>query len=1099
MTNIAIQQILYNNIKEDNSKGIYFVDANCDIDFLSYKKLYVQASYLSNALLEQGMKPGDELVFQVQSNKHFVLTFWACIFSKIIPVPITFGVTKEILSKISNLWDTLDQPCLISDFSEWKQKLSQCATIEKEKRQRIGQRVINYSDLTYTKKVNVLESTLDDIFFIQYSSGSTNTPKGVIISQENILHNSNTISEGLNITSEDNFLSWLPLSHDMGLVVFHLIPLLNNASQYLLPPYLFLTYPEIWLKAMSKFETTISGSPNFGYKYVVENLEEMKSQSFDLSNLRFLINSAEPVSIDLCKNFVQVLKPFGLGAQVLRPGYGLSEAVSGVTISADANPLRSFYLNRNKLMVGQPVCFSESDNDQSAAFADLGVAPTTEIKIKDEQDNDLPENTLGIVHLRSRSISSGYYNQPDLTGKVFSEDGWFNTGDLGFVSDGHLVLTGRQKEMILVSGKNYFPNDLDRIIEEIPAIQFQQVATCGIYNADTQKDEIYVFVNFKEDLSNFNTLDQAIRKHLGERAALGVKKVIPVDKIAKTTSGKIQRHILVDNFLRGHYNVYLNQLKTDHPQEEPLAIPVSEEAEALLKIWEEVFEQTVKQSDDFFQLGGDSLKAMKLISKINKRFGVLLQLDDIFHNASFKYQLDRILDNENETAKKIPPAYIADYYPVSDAQRRFFILHLLDSQSVDYNIPVVLKVAGEMDLDRCRAAFSKIIERHEILRTTFELDGVQIIQKVQKEFAFDLEVINRDEGAIENNASQCIQPFELNIPPLFRVFAIKQKERIAYLVLDFHHIIMDLLSYNTLLDEFVKNYHDQDLEELPIQYKDYAVWQKNNKDEVLIDQQREFWMETFETIPSRLNLPVDNYYVDPSLRNQGDTYHFKLLNHLSSKLKQVCQAEKVSMFTVISATFYLLLSKLTKQKDFVVGLSTHGRQHTQLFDLIGVFINTVPIRVKIDPAHNYQQLLQEHKSKMAGYLANQDYSYDLILDDLRKKQLIENDNLFNVMLEYHKFKNQKIESSEFYLEKVSIPNTSSRFDLSLIVAEDENEVRFSLDYSKGLFQKNTIESFANEFEALLQKITEEVGFELKDYFDEIPVNVKHSETVSTQV
>ena len=554
MTTLTIQEILIKNIESGDNKGITFIEGNGNTDFLSYKQLYLQALYVLNALQEKGIKPGNELMFQFKSNKSFLITFWACILGKIIPVPITFGVNKGIFNKVINVWNTLNNPYLISDFPTWPKKISPYFEAEEQTLGEIHNNFILYQDLNFTKKGTIVPTTLNDLAYLQFSSGSTGDSKGVMIKQENLLANIQNLSTYLKVTEEDRFLSWLPVTHDMGLVLFHLLPLVKNVAQCLMPPFTFLTYPELWLKSFSEYKTTVSGSPNFGYKYVLDSLEEMELGKLDLSSLRLLINGAEPVSVDLCNRFCEAFKPYGLQDNIMRPAYGLAEAVLGVSFWIhDEQPLKSYYLDRDKLAIGNKVEFLDPSDKGAAPFADLGPS-WMEIKITDEQNRELPKDTLGIVHLRSKDVTSGYYNKPAITRAVLSEDGWFNTGDLGLIHEEHLVLTGRIKEMILVSGQNYFPNDLDEILEELPFVKSKQIATCGIFNEDAQKDEIYVFLNYHGDLSEFIGIETEIRKHMTSRTRLGIKKVIPVKEIPLTTSGKIQRHILTDNLLNRKYD-----------------------------------------------------------------------------------------------------------------------------------------------------------------------------------------------------------------------------------------------------------------------------------------------------------------------------------------------------------------------------------------------------------------------------------------------------------------------------------------------------------------------------------------------------------------
>lgn len=622
MVEATLQEIFRENIKSGKKSGITFLDAGGKSEFLSYKKLYFKATCMLYSLQQRGVKPGDELVFQFQSNQNFLVTFWACVFGKIIPVPVTFGVSQEGVKKLTGVWKKLNNPYLITDLPELKdivakfQETEDWAVLDE-----IQRRLLLFSDQTSTIQAEPLPASSDDLVFIQFSSGSTGSPKGVMNRQTNILYNIQNSITHLKVESTDRFLGWMPLTHDMGLVFFHLLPLLLNADQWLLPPVVFLTYPNLWLSSLASEQITVSGSPNFGYKHALDNMDKSAVESLSFEKLRIMISSAEPVSIKVCKDFTNVLAPYGFGADVICPGYGLAEAVLGVSLCFPymKDKLKEHQLNRHKLNVGDLTEYIEEDDKNAASFADLGPHNGTEIKIADATGKSLPEGTLGHVHLRSQAVTSGYYNDPVATKKALSEDGWFDTGDLGLLSNGHLVITGREKEMILINGQNYFPNDLDRVIEELPDVKFQQAASCNIYNNETLQDDIVVFVAHQGTMSDFVPLAQAIRRHVRQRVGLRVRNVIQVAKIPKTTSGKVQRYVLRDQYFAGAFDDFLGNFeaeaalaksKLENVSREELEKKILQAAMDILDV------QEIVGSTNFFDLGATSLQIMQLNGNI---------------------------------------------------------------------------------------------------------------------------------------------------------------------------------------------------------------------------------------------------------------------------------------------------------------------------------------------------------------------------------------------------------------------------------------------------------------------------------------------------
>lgn len=617
MTDLTLQEIFQKNLASGKKEGITFINGNNQTEYLTYKKLYLEATYMLYDLQQKGLKPGDEVIFQFQSVRNFVVTFWACIFGKMIPIPVTFGVSAEVLNKISNVWKKLHNPYLISDFDPLKDILSKHHVETKNDIfQEMSTKLISFEKPSYTDQVLPLPASNTDIVFIQFSSGSTGTPKGVINKQENILYYIDHNTNHLEISASDRFLGWMPLTHDMGLIFFHILPLITNAPQFLMPPILFLTYPELWVESLAKHQISISGSPNFGYKHALDSMEKAKLTGLSYENLRIMINSAEPVSIPICKSFTASLAPYGFAADVIKPGYGLAEAVLGVSLCiGDAPSLQEHSIDRSQLQVGNAIQFLEPDHINTAGYADLGVFDGTEIKITDEENNTLDDNVLGYINLRSRAVTSGYYNDPEMTNKVLSEDGWLNTGDLGFIREKHLVITGRAKEMILIKGQNYFPNDLDKVIEELPEIQFQQAVCCSMFNEEKFQDDIYVFMMHQGTSDEFFALTNKLKKHLKLSIGLSVQKVIKVPRIPKTTSGKIQRYILRDNYLKGDYNESLSEVEeiSKRQKSQIRELTVEEIEQQLLKMIGSIMNLSdITSQVNFFDLGITSLQVMQL-------------------------------------------------------------------------------------------------------------------------------------------------------------------------------------------------------------------------------------------------------------------------------------------------------------------------------------------------------------------------------------------------------------------------------------------------------------------------------------------------------
>lgn len=1083
LTSLTVQEAFLKNIESGAQAGITFIEDEGRTEYITYKKLYVEARFRLYELQQQGLQPGDELVFQFMSNKHFLVTFWACLFGKIIPVPVVFGVTADVTKKITNIWKRLKNPYLITDLPTLKQVWKESYSPDNETVIDIDNRFLLFEGNTYTKQAVVLPSGPSELAFVQFSSGSTGEPKGVTNTQESIIYNINTMSHLLDIQPTDKFLGWMPLTHDLGLVFFHLLPLLKNLPQFLVPPMVFFSNPNLWLKSLAKHAITVSGSPNFGYRHALDNLKHSEIQGLSFNNMRVMINGAEMVSVDHCREFEKALSPYGFKPRTIIPSYGLAEAVLGVAIfQQEENRSREVFVNRHQLKTGNSIAFVAAGSPDALSFACVGPYTGTEIKITGDQMNTLPEHSLGLIHLKSKAITSGFYNDEISTQKTISEDGWLNTGDLGFISQSHLFITGRAKEMILINGQNYFPTDIDDIIEELPEIRFQQAISCNLFNEQTYQDDILVFLLYQGAVKDFVLLEHSIKEHVAERIGLWIKRVIAVDRIPRTTSGKIQRYILLQHYLQGKYNHFIQQADAENELLRSEAGENSEEQvkEKLLTIWEGLLEhRPIGLNDHFFRIGGNSMAMVRLISRVHKSLGVQIDIKEAFDHNTIEAQAQLIARSEKVNFSHIEPAPENEYYPQSGIQKRMFILSQLNPGITAYNVPACFKVDGHFDAGLCTQAFREIINRHEALRTSFHLLQDNPVQKIHDAVPFSIELVQNEHSGIDALMADFIRPFDLSTPPLIRVGIKQEKNNTAFLLIDMHHIITDGVSYTNLMRELAILYNNGTPEPLNIQYKDYAVWQLNRQTVTGAAAQRDFWLAQFKNIPEAPNLPAD--FQRPQVRGfAGATTVFELTGRECIQLKEICDSQGTTMYMLLLASLSVLVSKLSGLEDITLGTSTEGRAHMDAEKLIGVFINTLPVRNFPKGNQPFATFLATVKDTVLKCFANQEYTYEQLTRGLGLVQDMSRNPLFDIMFEYYNYNLSEFNIGEARLSQTDYLNTSSKLDLSFRVFEKENSFVFYLDYSTGLFKQETIARFIAYFRNILAETVKNINISISD-------------------
>lgn len=624
------------SINSEEEKGITFITGDQDEKFISYKQLYIDAVSVLYILQEKGVMQGQEVVFQLGDNQQFVTFFWACILGRIIPVPVTLGSNEEQKLKVCRVWKCLKNPVLITDKKAHKSLMEFLEEKNhKELKEKIEGRKILIDELNYEEKKGIIyDASPDDIAFIQFSSGSTGNPKGVILTHGNLLANVQGILIGVKGTEEDSTLSWMPLTHDMGLIAFHITPLSTKMNQYIMPTSVFIRRPTLWLKKTNEHKATILSSPNFGYQYFMKFYKESYNFSWNLSKVRVIVNGAEPISSRLCIDFLNLMNRHDLNKNVMFPVYGLAEASVAVTFTPIGEGLTTVNLERNFLSVGEHVRYTE-DSNNSVTLVDVGYpVKNCCIRICNGENQEVGENIVGYIQIKGENVTRGYYNNKIATAETINTDGWLNTRDLGFIRNGRLIITGRAKDIIFVNGANYYSHDLEHILEEVEGLELGKIAVGGVYNAVLEEEEILVFVIHKNNIKQFVKLSDNVEKTLIRQLGLKIKEVIPVNKLPKTTSGKVQRFKLIEKYKNGEYTDLIDEihkLKEEELEKRIVAEPKNETERKFLEICKEIFKvNKVGVDDNFIEMGADSILLSRIYSRIEEIYPGRLSISDFY-------------------------------------------------------------------------------------------------------------------------------------------------------------------------------------------------------------------------------------------------------------------------------------------------------------------------------------------------------------------------------------------------------------------------------------------------------------------------------------
>lgn len=1077
------------SVSEIEDRGITFLFKKDHEEYLTYKELFNKARKVLYDLQSRGIKPKDELVFQVDNNLEFISIFWACILGGIIPVPITKGNTFEYKLKVLKILNVLNNPFLVTD-SKWFGEL-----MEFDKANNTGfdrgidkKNTILVDEIELNLEGEIYEGEKDDIAFIQFSSGSTGDPKGVILTHYNLVTNINAIIKGTGMTSEDSTFSWMPLTHDMGLIALHLTSVGAEINQYIMSTALFVRRPILWMSRINHYKATMTCSPNFGYKYLLSSLKKKKDIDWDLSNLRAIFNGAEPISIELCDQFNEEMEKYNLKSNAMTPVYGMAEACVAVTFSDVNEHFKAVRLSRKSLGVGQKVVEVDLNEDNnSIMFADVGQSvQDCFIRICNEHGEELGDREIGYIEMKGKNVTGGYYNNEEATLKVTRGDGWINTGDLGVKIDGNLIITGRTKDVIFVNGQNFYAHDFERIAEEVENVKYGKVIAAGVYDKLAQKEKAILFVNYKKKLEDFLNLRFQIKKHINQNCGVYIDEVIPVKQIPKTTSGKLERFKMMKKYEDGEFDsviAEIHQLKEslEHQQE----IENDYIDKKVIEICRDVLDlEEFELNSDFFECGGDSLKGNVLLNRLCKEFEVEIPITELFYRTTARDIAEFIKGRQKVQRERIERAPKMEYYELSSAQKRMYILNHYKEIGTAYNSSLALRIKGSLDSERLDKAIHGLIERHEILRTSFKSVNGEPLQEIHDQWNFNITHFQGKEEEIDSIIEKFIIPFDMRQSNLIRVGLIKLSEEEFILIFDMNHIVTDGTSMGILLNDFIEIYKGNELKPLRVQYKDFVQWQNKRNESAEVIKQREYWLNRFKGKTYATNIPTD--YLREEVRGfQGSIQKFEIEDGVLDKIKDLSNRSGTTLYMILLSVYNVLLFKYSGERDIITGSPIACRNNSDLENMIGIFVNSIPMRNSVNKDESFNDLLRRVKVNSIEAYKNQEYQFEDLVERINLVRDGNRNPMFDTMCVLQNMYIPSLNIDGIEINEYEIQNKTTVFDLIFYFMEFKGKLEFKIQFSTELFRKETIEWLGNSYIKILKDVIKNTDIAIGDLETEL--------------
>ena len=602
---------------------------------LRLSELRRRALGILHHLQRAGAQPGDRLILHVPTNEQFLDAYWACLHGGIIPVPVAIGISDEHKHKLLRIARQLDDPLLYTT-RKIRERLTTFAA-------EIGESTVWGALERRTFLIDELDDVSregaparvrpEDTAFIQFSSGSTSDPKGVVLTHANILTNSDGTMLAAAFAETDTSLGWMPLTHDMGLIGFHLFMMYAGVRQYIMPTDLFVRRALLWMKFVSDKQVTVTCSPNFGYRHFLRALGDKTLDGVDLRRVRTVFNGAEPISVELAEEFLARLAPNGLRRTAMSPVYGLAEASLAVTMPEPGSEFRWLTVDRRSLGPGRSFKRAASQDREALKLMSVGrPIPHTSVRLVDDAGVEVSPSVVGHVLIKGENVTSGYYRNPEATAAAVGADGWVRTGDLALMHEGDYFITGRSKEIIFVNGQNYYPHDLEAVLQKEPGLELGKVVAAGVRNPGASTDELVLFILHRGGMTDFLPLATRAAHLVNEHAGVEVARVVPIRRVPKTTSGKLQRTALAESYVEGEFAPEIAEFDlawaAAHGHGRAAAGDIEQTLKAIVD--DTLPGKAIDVDDNLFDVGASSLALIQIHEKIEEAWPGLIDLTELF-------------------------------------------------------------------------------------------------------------------------------------------------------------------------------------------------------------------------------------------------------------------------------------------------------------------------------------------------------------------------------------------------------------------------------------------------------------------------------------
>ncbi len=987
---------------------------------LTYDELNMKANKLARVLRKKGVKADSIVGIMVERSLEMIVGILGILKAGGAYLPIDPDYPKERVEYI--LKDSKSKLLLI------RKKSSNNIDF-------LGETIDLLDEELYRCERNNLEriNNSKSLAYIIYTSGSTGNPKGVMVEHKSVINTLVCMEKKYPLGHEDTHLLKTKFTFDVS--VSELFGWFVGSGKLVI--------------MSSNEEKDISAIINLIEKHKVTHINFvpamlnlfMESIGDDLdkiNSLKYVFAAGEELKTDIVSNFYSKFNTIRLENL-----YGPTEtSIYSSRYSVDKN------LKYISIPIGNPIENTQIYIMNNNQLAPIGVA--------------------GELCISGDGLARGYLNKPELTAEKFIENPYksgeriYKTGDLArWLPDGNIEFLGRIDHQVKIRG---FRIELGEI--EAQLLKKEKINESVVIAREDEGGNKYICA-YIVGTRNFTVkeLRECLLKELPEYMIPSY--FVQLEVMPLTPNGKIDRKRLPRP--EGAMDIGIEYEGARNEVEE-----------SLVKIWRDTLKvDVIGINDNFFELGGHSLKAMSLVNKICKELNVEISLGEIFRNSTIKSLGEYIRNLDKSIYSTIEIVEEKEYYPLSSAQKRMYILNQIENAGISYNMPMIMTIKGELNINQFEKAVQELVRRHESFRTAFELIEGRPVQKIYKNVEFEIVYSELREGEIKDKIEKFIQPFDLSKAPLLRVELIKLSKNNHLFMMDTHHIISDGISIGIFIKEFIALYENKKLPKLRIQYKDFSQWQNNILKTESIKKQKEYWLDKFKDEIPVLNMPTD--YMRPSTKSfEGNLIKFKIEKELKEDINKLAAKTGTTLYMVLLGAYTVLLSKYTGQEDIVVGTPVAGRAHSDLDNIVGMFVNTIVMRNYAKGEMSFKKFLEKVKDTALEAYENQDYQFEELISNLDINRDFSKNPLFDVMFTLQNMDMENIEIDGLKFGSYEFKNRISKFDITLSAIETKEKIIFNLEYCTKLFKRETLERLSKHYVNILKEVVSNIEIKLSE-------------------